>query len=345
MTAADDAAARGRAIAALMETAFLMERALADGRRTGAYRRAQGVIAELSAEEFGRRLRDNTFTELAGIGPSTNDVVRVAAVGGVPERLAEARALAAPEADGGWELVAALRGDLHAHSDWSDGGSPILDMAETARALGHEYLALTDHSPRLTVANGLSRERLERQLEVVAELNERWDDFVLLTGIEVDILDDGALDQDDDLLAQLDIVVASVHSKLRMPGREMTPRMVAAVSNPVVTVLGHCTGRMTMGRPPRRRERPQSEFDAETVFTACREAGTAVEINCRPERRDPPRDLLRLAVELGCAFSIDTDAHAPGQLAWQPYGAGRAAPCGVTPEMVINTRPVGELLG
>ena len=156
MKAADDAAARGRAISALMETAFLMERALADPRRTGAYRRAQTVIAELSTEEFGRRLRDNTFTELPGIGSSTNDVVRVAAGGGVPERLAEARALAAPDTDDGWELVAELRGDLHAHSDWSDGGSPIPDMAETARALGHEYLALTDHSPRLTVANGLT---------------------------------------------------------------------------------------------------------------------------------------------------------------------------------------------
>lgn len=342
-----DAEARARAVAALMETTFLMERALADSRRTGAYRRAQGIVAAMSIEEFGRRLRAGSFTEIPGIGPSTNDVIVVAAGGGVPERLAEARALPRPDADDGWALVEALRGDLHAHSEWSDGATPIEDMAETARALGHEYLALTDHSPRLTVANGLSRERLERQLEVVAALNERWDcaSLRLLTGIEVDILDDGALDQDEDLLARLDVVVASVHSKLRMPAREMTPRMVAAVENPVVTVLGHCTGRMTMGRADRHRIRPPSEFDAEAVFTACQQAGVAVEINCRPERRDPPSTLLTLAVELGCSFSIDTDAHAPGQLAWLPYGAARAAACGVTADRVINTRTATDLVG
>lgn len=323
-----------RAVAALSETAFLLERAHAETRRTQAFRRAQGVIAALSDEEFERRLASGTLQELHGIGASTGEVIRAAATGEEPEYLTRARSAAPPDPGPGEVIVRALRGDLHSHSDWSDGGSPIVEMAETARALGHEYLALTDHSPRLTVANGLSRERLERQLDVVAQLNSHWDDFRILTGIEVDILDDGALDQDQDLLESLDIVVASVHSKLRMPSAEMTPRMVSAVANPATTVLGHCTGKMTTGK----RVRPPSEFDAQIVFEACRQFGVAVEINCRPERQDPPDALMSLALEMGCEFSIDTDAHAPGQLAWLPFGAARAAAVGVPIERIINSR-------
>lgn len=338
MTGVDDA--RSRAIAALAETAFLLERAHAETRRTEAFRRAQGIIASLPDAEFGARLAARTLQELPGIGKTTGELIRAAARGEEPEYLARARAQAPPDPGAGEAIVQALRGDLHSHSNASDGGSPILEMALTARALGHDYLALTDHSPRLTVANGLSRERLEAQLEEVAELNAQWDDFRILTGIEVDILDDGALDQAQDLLDRLDVVVASVHSKLRMPSAEMTPRMVAAIANPATTVLGHCTGRMTTAR----RVRPPSEFDAELVFEACRQYGVAVEINCRPERQDPPDDLLALALGMGCDFSIDSDAHAPGQLAWLPFGAARAAAVGVPVERIINTRSVAALL-
>ena len=237
-------------------------------------------------------------------------------------------------------MRAALRGDCHTHSDWSDGGSPPGEMAEAAIALGHEWMALTDHSPRLTVANGLSPERLETQLALVERLNSELGPFRILTGIEVDILDDGSLDQREDLLARLDVVVASVHSKLRMPGGPMTERMVTAVRNPHVDVLGHCTGRLLGGR---RGGRPESEFDPGAVFGACREHGVAVEINCRPERRDPPGRLLRLAAEAGCLFSIDTDAHAPGQLDWLENGCERAERHGITPDRVINTRPAGQV--
>ncbi len=270
--------------------------------------------------------------------------------GEVPEylqRLEDAYAELVPLADDVAEFRAALRGDLHAHSDWSDGGSPIREMAEAAMALGHEYLALTDHSPRLTVANGLTAERLEQQLDVVAELNEELAPFRILTGIEVDINVDGSLDQTDELLGRLDVVVASVHSDLRADSRSMTERMLRAVADPHTDVLGHCTGRLVIGRRQRngtQRPRPESTFDAEAVFTACVEHGTAVEINSRPERLDPPKRLLTLAHEIGCEFAVDTDAHAPGQLDWQGNGCERAVECGVDPDRVINTRSADDLL-
>ncbi|HYY12741.1 MAG TPA: PHP domain-containing protein, partial [Kineosporiaceae bacterium] len=254
---------------------------------------------------------------------------------------------------GGEELRAALRGDLHLHSDWSDGGSPIDEMARTAAELGHAYAALTDHSPRLTVARGLTPDRLRRQLEVVRDVGASLAPFRLLSGIEVDVLSDGGLDQEDELLEELDVVVASVHSELRMPADAMTRRMLAAIANPHTDVLGHCTGRYVVdreflsGRSGQTRSgkaRPESQFDAERVFTACLERGVALEINSRPERLDPPLRLLRLAVEIGCLFAIDTDAHAPGQLDWQPLGCARAVEGGVPAERVVNTWPLDDLL-
>ncbi|MDP9020961.1 MAG: PHP domain-containing protein, partial [Actinomycetota bacterium] len=251
-------------------------------------------------------------------------------------------------AGAGADLLASLRGDCHTHSSWSDGGADIATMARAARTLGHEYVVLTDHSPRLRVANGLSPERLRLQLDEVAAVNEALaaeaeggstPPFRVLTGIEVDILDDGTLDQEEDLLARLDLVVASVHSKLRMEERAMTRRMATAVANPHVDVLGHCTGRILVGKG-----RAESTFDAELVFHACQRFDTAVEVNCRPERLDPPRRLLARAAEAGCRFSVDTDAHAPGQLEWQPYGTDRAAECGIGPERVVNTAGADDLL-
>ena len=236
-------------------------------------------------------------------------------------------------------LLDSLRGDCHSHSDWSDGGSPIREMAEAARDLGHEYLVLTDHSARLTVAHGLNAERLRAQLDVLAELNEELAPFRILTGIEVDILEDGSLDQELDLLAELDVVVASVHSKLRMEAPAMTERMLAAIESPHTDILGHCTGRLITGRG-----RAQSTFDADAVFAACARTGTAVEINSRPERQDPPQDLLRQAVALGCSFTIDTDAHAPGQLGWLGRGCAKAVDAEVPPERIVNRGSVDELL-
>jgi len=327
-------------VQALREIAFWLERDRADTYRVKAYRRAADVVADLADAEYREHERRRDWTTLPGVGAKTAGVIEQAAAGEVPRYLAELRDAAQPIGYGG-ELQAALRGDLHVHSDWSDGGSPIDEMMRTAATLGHDYCALTDHSPRLTIANGLSAERLRTQLAVVRDLNRELAPFRILTGIEVDILDDGALDQDSDLLDELDVVVASVHSHLRADRSEMTRRMLAAVRNPRVNVLGHCTGRLVEGS---RGGRPESKFDAEKVFQACREHDVAIEINSRPERRDPPSRLIDLAVDIGCLFAIDTDAHAPGQLAWQGLGCERAMRCGVEPERVVNTWPADELL-
>jgi putative hydrolase len=317
--------------AALRRIAFELERASAPTYRVQAFRRAAAVLAAMPVGELTRRITDGTLQDLHGIGPSTAAVIAEAAAGERPDYLVRLEAEYQPPPR--TAMRAALRGDCHTHSTWSDGGSPPQEMAEAAQVLGHEWIALTDHSPRLTVANGLSAERLMEQLALIEELNAELAPFRILSGIEVDILEDGALDQREDLLARLDVVVASVHSKLRMPAGPMTERMLAAVASPHVDVLGHCTGRMTMGR----RSRPQSEFDADAVFAACREHGVAVEINCRPERQDPPGDLLRQAADAGCLFAIDTDAHAPGQLDWLDNGCERAERAGITPDRVINT--------
>lgn len=321
-----------RPLDALNEIAYLLERERASRYKSKAFRTAAAAIEGLSDAE----LRDPGLRRRPGIGDSTFTVIQQALAGGVPERLAALRETKG--ATGGEALRAALRGDLHSHSEWSDGVTPIEAMVEAARALGHEYLALTDHSPRLTVANGLSPARLREQLEVVRGLSGGG--FTLLSGIEVDILDDGDLDQEDALLRELDVVVASAHSKLRMDREPMTRRLVSAASDPRVDVLGHVTGRLVEGA---RGTRPPSEFDARAVFAACAASGVAVEINSRPERQDPPDELIALALEAGCLFSIDSDAHAPGQLSLLDYGAARAEAAGVPHERIVTTWTLDRL--
>jgi putative hydrolase len=324
--------------AALDRVVHCLDRVHDTSFKAKAFARAREVVRETDPAEIAERAAAGTLTKLDGIGESTARVIMEALAGEVPSYLAKLEETTqVPITPEGQRYRDALRGDCHLHSTWSDGGAPIEAMAATAIALGHEYMVLTDHSPRLTIAHGLNRERLLRQLDDIVVLNEQLGPFRILTGMEVDILEDGALDLDDDLLARLDVVVASVHSKLRMERHAMTERMVLAVASPHVDILGHCTGRM-IGR------RPASSFDADYVFAACKQFGTAVEINCRPERLDPPRELLDVAIEHGCWFSIDSDAHATGQLEWQPHGCDRAAEREVPLERVVNTMSADDLL-
>ena len=327
---------------ALRRIAYLLERSRAGTYRVKAFRGAAATVLATDPAELSSRAKAGTLADLPGIGPATEAVIRATLQGEVPEYLKSLEDRAAtPLVAGGVEVRAALRGDLHSHSDWSDGGSPIEEMVVTAMELGHEYLVLTDHSPRLTIANGLTAERLGKQLGVVDSINAALQDFRLLKGIEVDILDDGALDQSAAMLSQLDLRVASVHSKLAMAASPMTRRMVAAVENPHTNVLGHCTGRLVEGE---RGKRGQSSFDAAAVFEACAAHDVAVEINARPERADPPDELIALALEAGCLFSIDSDAHAPGQLDFQIYGCARAELMGVPLERIVNTWEMDRLL-
>ncbi|ERK73022.1 PHP domain-containing protein [Leifsonia aquatica] len=327
------------AVDALTEIAFWLERDLAPSFKVKAFRTAAAIIAPLDPGELADRVADGRLKRTKGIGDRTFQVISQAVAGDVPDYLADLRAKNTEPLDAaGAELRAQLRGDLHAHTEWSDGTTPIEAMAAAAALLGREYQAITDHSPNLTVANGLSAERLTEQLEAIAALDTG--SVTLLTGIEVDILEDGTLDQTPDLLDRLDVVVASVHSKLRADRRTMTARMLGGIRSPQTNVLGHCTGRLVQGS---RGTRPPSEFDAEAVFAACAENHVAVEINSRPERQDPPDDLIRLALDAGCLFSIDTDAHAPGQLDFLSYGAARAAANGVPADRIVTTWPLERL--
>lgn len=327
------------AVDALTEIAFWLERDLAPSFKVKAFRTAAAIIAPLDPGELADRVADGRLKRTKGIGDRTFQVISQAVAGEVPDYLADLRAKNTEPLDAaGAELRAQLRGDLHAHTEWSDGTTPIEAMAAAAALLGREYQAITDHSPNLTVANGLSPERLTEQLEAIAALDTG--SVTLLTGIEVDILEDGALDQTPELLDRLDVVVASVHSKLRADRRTMTTRMLGGIRSPQTNVLGHCTGRLVQGS---RGTRPPSEFDAEAVFAACAENQVAVEINSRPERQDPPDDLIRLALDAGCLFSIDTDAHAPGQLDFLSYGAARAAANGVPADRIVTTWPLERL--
>ena len=328
-------------IADLKRIAFLLEAAQEPSYRVRAFRSAAATVAELGGEQVALRAESGELRELAGIGEVTERTILESLRGEEPVYLRRLEATEGrPVSDGAAELRAALKGDLHAHTLASDGGATIREMADAAIEIGHAYLVISDHSPRLTVANGLSPERLRAQLDEIETLNADLAPFRILTGIEVDINEDGTLDQEPELLSRLDVVVGSVHSALRSESRAMTVRMVTALANPNLDVLGHCTGRMKT----RKRNRPPSDFDADIVFAAAARFDKAVEINSRPERLDPPKRLLRLAIEAGCRVSIDTDAHAPGQLAWLNHGCERAFLCGVTPPMIVNALDADALL-
>ena len=325
--------------AAIDRVIYLLDRDLAPIQKVRAFTKGRAILDRLDPDEVAQRVRQGTLTNLEGIGRSIDAVVQGAyGIGPTDyiDGLEESTVIPVGE---GSHLREALRGDCHSHSTWSDGGGELRSMAEAARALGHDYLVATDHSARLTVAKGLSPERLREQMSEIEALNAELAPFRILTGMEVDILEDGSLDLGDDLLAELDVVVASVHHKIHQPEKQMTLRLVKAVANPHVDILGHCTNRKVLSKP-----RKPSKFDADYVFAACAKFNTAVEINCRPERQDPPDELLELAIQWDCNLSIDSDAHAPGQLEWVNYGCDRAGELGVEEDRIINTRSADDLI-
>ncbi|MEL6982101.1 MAG: PHP domain-containing protein [Actinomycetota bacterium] len=333
--------------AAIDRAIYLLDRDLAPVSKVRAFTKARDLLDHLEPDQVELLASAGRLQSIEGIGPSIDAVIRGAYGLGPTDYLDQLEASTAiePEAEAGAELRAALRGDCHSHSTWSDGGAELPAMAAAAKAIGHEYLVATDHSARLTVAKGLSPERLAEQMAEIEALNERLAPFRILTGMEVDILTDGSLDLPDDFLARLDVVVASVHHEIHQPANEMTRRLVTAVANPHVDILGHCTNRkLAVGDRRGGKGRKPSQFDADYVFAACARFDTAVEINCRPERQDPPDDLLALAVDWECRISIDSDAHAPGQLEWVTYGCDRAAALGIEPDRIINTRSADDLL-
>ena len=231
-----------------------------------------------------------------------------------------------------------IKGDLHAHTEWSDGHTPIEAMVTATRARGYQYLAITDHSPGLGIARGLSPERLREQLRIIREMNRSFTDgFRILTGSEVNIKADGGLDFPDEFLAELDVVVASVHSAMGQDMVKMTDRVIRALHSPHMDIFGHPTTRLLGQRDP-------IQIDMEAVFQAALETGTALEVNASPSRLDLKDSHVRRAVELGVPLVISTDAHHPDQLAQMPYGVATARRGWAGPAHILNTRPLEEVL-
>jgi DNA polymerase (family 10) len=229
-----------------------------------------------------------------------------------------------------------VRGDLHAHTDWSDGAGTLAEMAEAARAKGYRYLVISDHTQSLGVASGLTVERLRAQRAEIDALNAQWDDFTLLQGCELEIKADGSLDFDDEVLAGLDFVVASVHTSLRQDRAQITERVLSAMRNPYVDVIGHPSGRI-LG------QREESAVDLDAVLSAAAEMGTALEVNSIPARLDLDDVHVRRAGDLGVKIAIDSDAHHPGGLDMLPFGLATARRGWATAGDVLNTVTLDEL--
>ncbi len=317
----------------------------------------------VKAKERGWQIGDNGFTSVPGEsepGNGTQPSMETAkerrcfeseealyaflGMNWVPPELREGGSeVAAAMGDALPKLISAsaIAGELHGHTTWSDGKSSVAEMAEAARERGYRYWAVTDHSVGLGVTQGVDAAALAEQRKEVEATNERYADsgvdFRLILGTEVEVLGDGALGLSDEVLASLDIVVASIHSGLRQDSQRITERCLKAIENPYVDIIGHPTGRLLGRRPP-------SEIDLEQVFRACAATGTAVEINANPERLDLSAEHARTAVDMGCAIVINCDAHSIGQLELLPYGIHTARRAWLRPQDVLNARPLDELL-
>ncbi len=285
------------------------------------------------ATEAGRR----SVRALPGVGDRIEQIVLEVAAEGDSRYLARLRAEAGAEVRSTTVVdQATYQADLHTHTPWSDGRAPLPEMAEAARGRGFRALGVTDHSAHMTIVNGLTPERLKAQREEIEAVRRACPQVTILQGIEVDILEDGSLDLDDEALGALDLVIASPHVKLRMPREQMTERMLRAVAHPAVSILGHPTGR----RPG---SRPGADYDTEAVFREAARRQVLIEIDCDPNRVDVGPELAAQALALGCDFALDSDAHAPRDFGYIELGLWVPEVAGVPQERIVNWLPVDRL--
>ena len=327
------------AAAILAEIAYRLRHDPEQSFRARAYGNAAATLHRLKPD-LAALHADGRLESIEGIGPGIAKVLTELLETGTSAyaeklRLAVGDPLPVPAGEG--VNPGLLRGDLHCHTDWSDGGASVLEMARAAKARGYSYLAVTDHSPRIKVVNGLGPERLAAQAAVIEQAMEQLSGFRILRGIECDILEDGDLDLPDETLALLDVVIISPHVKLKMEPAAMTERMLRAVSNPHADIVGHPTGR-------RLGARPGATYDFERVFRQAAASNTAMEIDCDPARMDLSPELARLAAECGCRLSLDSDAHSPEQFAYVDSGAWMARQAGIGPDRLLNCLELPDLL-
>ena len=272
-------------------------------------------------------------------GASEEEIYKKLGLVFVPPELREDRgeiALAKKNALPNLVSLSDLRGDLHVHSNWSDGTAPIAEMANAAKERGYSYIALTDHSQRVTIAHGLNAARLLRQIDEIDHLNAGLRNFTVLKGVEVDILANGRLDMPDEVLSRLDIVVASIHYKFDLPRDKQTERIIRAMDNPRVSILAHPTGRLIEERDP-------YDVDMDRVIMAAYERNCFLEVNAEPDRLDLNDIHAHAAKSVGVKMTISTDAHSAAGLGYMRFGVDQARRGWLEPHDVINTRSLGEL--
>jgi putative hydrolase len=321
----------------LSEIGYLLRQDPNEVFRAKAFAMASWTLA-LERPDLGTLHKANSLTAIEGVGAGIAKVLaELIETGGSRylERLREQMKQPARPDESQIDF-SHYQGDVHSHTNWSDGRATMLEMAEGARALGYRYLGVTDHSPRIKVVNGLGAERLVAQSREMAEVQSQVDGVTLLQGIEVDILEDGSLDLPDAVLEILDVVIASPHVKLRQEPAAMTERMLHAVSHPHVDVIGHPTGR----RPG---SREGASYDFEAVFKEAAKNGVALELDCDPARMDLSPEMARLALDLGCNFALDADAHAPAEFAYVPMGLWMARRAGIPEDRILNFRSLDQI--
>jgi putative hydrolase len=316
----------------LSEIGYLLRQQEKERFRAKAFSSAAWAIA-IERPDLDTLARTDSLTSIEGVGEGIARVLRDLIETGQSRYLNRLREqMSQPALADETDLdYRDYRGDVHSHTQWSDGRATMLEMAQGAQALGYRYLGVTDHSPRITVVHGLNAERLLAQSREMAGVQEQVQGVTLLQGIEVDILEDGALDLPDAVLEILDVVVASPHVKLRQEPAAMTERMMRAVTNPYVDVIGHPTGR----RPG---SREGATYDFEAVFKEAAKRGVALEIDCDPARLDLSPEMARMARDVGCNFVLSSDAHAPAELAYVAMEMWMPRRAGIPKERILNFR-------